>query len=339
VDVTAAVLALAIVYWIAGPLAAGHSNQTALRQMIEIYALALPFLLLRSTFMGLLTALKSFRAVAGLQVALPAAELAAISWLARQGEAAAVTGLAIGAITASLITMALGGWLFWRSTGSWRGAGYLDAWRELRPFMIYGSLQGSLKSLTANLDLVVLGFLRPASEVGYYALARSGVGVLATMVAPLAQVLHPLLNEAWVGRRWGALRRLIASFMLINGLAGLAALAALLLMGRWLVTNIYGPAYTPAVVLMQVLVIAVALQAVFGWMRRLLLVAGLPRLDLVAGVCGTVFFLILVVPASVFGGAIGLAGLEILRATLMVAIFAWAISTKVGTRSLDLESS
>lgn len=290
---------------------------------------AVPFRLLRSPFDAVLVAFRRFHVIAALQIIARVAELAAVLVLLPFGVLALVWAAVLVAVLEFLLSACCAAGLLWRQTRAWRGEGYREAWREMRPFAVYGSLFGSLKSLTANLDVVALGALRPASEVSFYTIARSAASVLVAFTGPVSQAVYPLVNEAWSAKDKPRVRQLVGRLLLLNGSASLAASLFLLLTARWLVVLFYGSDFSPAAPVLRLMIVFVGLQTVTGWMRQLILIAGHPRLDFIGGVIGTGFYLLLLVPFVTWWGAQGLATLLILDVLVISGAFAWLGSTRV----------
>jgi O-antigen/teichoic acid export membrane protein len=274
-------------------------------------------------------AFRRFHVTAALQIVARVTELAAVLVLLPLGVLALVWAAVFVAALEFLLSACCATWVLSRETTVWRGEGYRDAWREMRPFAIYGSLFGSLKSLTANLDVVVLGALRPASEVSFYTIARSAATVLVTFTGPVSQAVYPLMNEAWSANDKPRVRQLIGRLVLLNGSASLAAIAFLMLTARWLVVLFYGPDFSPAAPVLRLMIVFIGLQTVTGWMRQMILIAGHPRLDFIGGVVGTGFYLLLLVPFVAHWGAQGLATLLILDVVVISSAFAWIGSKRV----------
>lgn len=329
VDGAASLVALAVIAGVVIPLAGKHPQHAALQALIRIFMLAVPLRLLKSPFYSLLVALKRFPLMAILQLVTRLVDLGSVLALLPYG----AFGVAWSVVFVSgfdlLLTAVISSWVFWRRTGTLQGADYLPAWREFRPFAVYGSLLGSLQALTGSLDVVVLGALRPAAEVGFYSIARSAAMVLATAVGPVSQAVYPLLNEAWALRDRARVHRLIGRLMTVNGSASVVASTVIFFAAGWLVTTFYGPAYLPAAAVLRLLIVFIGLQTVTGWMRQMILIAGFPRSDFVAGLIGTGFFLALLVPFIYRGGVVGLAMLLILDVMVMVGVFAWLLSRRV----------
>ncbi len=329
IDAAAALVALVAIGLIVLPLVGGHPRHELLQAMIRIFIWAVPFRLLKGPFDGVLVAFRRFHVIAALQIVARVAELAVVLALLPYGVLALVWAAVLVAALEFLLSAGCAAGVFWQQTRAWRGEGYREAWREMRPFAVYGSLTGTLKSLTTNLDVVVLGALRPASEVSYYTIARSAASVLVTFTGPVSQAVYPLMNEAWSVKDKPRVRQLIGRMVLLNGSASLAAVFFLFLSAQWLVVLFYGPDFSPAAPVLRLMIVFIGLQTVTGWMRQMILIAGYPRLDFVAGVIGTGFYLLLLGPFIAWRGAQGLAILLILDVLVISGAFAWLGSRRV----------
>jgi len=323
IDAAAALAAVVAILLIVLPLVGAHPQHEILQSMIRIFIWAVPFRLLKGPFDAILVALRRFDVIAALQIIARVAELAVVLALLPLGVLALVWAAVVVAVLEFLLSAGCAIGVFWRQTRAWRGEGFREAWREMRPFAVYGGLTGTLKSLTTNLDVVVLGALRPASEVSFYTIARSAASVLVTFTGPVSQAVYPLMNEAWSVKDKPRVRQLIGRMVLLNGSASLAAIAFLLLTARWLVVLFYGPDFSPAAPVLRLMIVFIGLQTVTGWMRQMILIAGHPRLDFSAGLIGTGFYLVLLAPFIAWEGALGLAILLILDVLVISSAFAW----------------
>jgi O-antigen/teichoic acid export membrane protein len=329
VEAAGAVLVILALRLIVMPVAAGHPRSDLLLPMVAAYSLAVPFMLLKGPFDAVLTALKKFKLAAVLQVLVSSIDLAVVVMVLPRGALALVRGLAQATAITSAASIVVGGWVFWRTTRVWRGDQYRAAWRDLRPFVLYGGLQATLKSLTKNLAVIVLGALRPASEVGFYTLAHGAVSIVSTVTGPILRVAYPLMNDAWARRDLPALRQVARNCTAIIGCLAASAAAILFIGGDRIVAQLYGPAYLSAASLMRVLVIAIGLAAAFGWLRKLLLILGRPKLDWQASLAGTALFLILLVPVVQSWGSLGLSGLLLFNVLFMIAAYGWLVSNNL----------
>lgn len=324
---TAVITLLAIKLFIL-PAAAAHAQSDLLQPMVSIYALAVPVTLIKIPFTAAMMTIKRFGVAAILQFLSAMIDLTAVLLGVPSGPLSLMKYIASAAILGSTLTILVSAWFFKQEIGAWSGEGYRKAWEDIKPFAFSGGVQATLKSLTKNLDVVVLGALRPASEVAYYTLARGAVGVLGTIAAPVLQVFQPLINEAWFKDQFARMRSLILNFMLVNAGLAISAAGVLFLFGEWLVVRFYGAQFEATAGLMQLLIIATGLEIVFAWMRKLLLIAGYPKLDLLASAIGTFSFLILLVPFISIWGSTGLSVLIMINVLVMITIFGWFGATR-----------
>jgi O-antigen/teichoic acid export membrane protein len=339
VEAACALLVLAAIRLVALPAVVTHPQHDVLVPMVSAYSLAIPFLLVKAPFDAGLMTLRRFRLAAGIQVAGAALELGAVLIALPQGAIPLVRALALTTAATSSASIILGAVLLWRSTGTWRGEHFRSAWREFRPYVFYGGLQATLKSLTKNLDVIVLGALRPSTDVAYYSLARGAASVLGTMAAPILRVVHPLLNDAWARTEPDKLRRLVRSYSLVAGGLALSATSVLAVGGNWLVATFYGSEYAPAAAIMRVLVVAAGLEITFGWLRKLLLIIGMPRQDWYLGLAGTALFIMALLPVVQLWGPLGLSGLVAANVIFMVGAFGWTIAGRLGRRARTGQAS
>ena len=329
VDGVAALAAMVVIAAIMIPLTGGHPQHETLQPLIGIYVLAVPFGLLKRPFTALLITLKRFPLMTILQLATRLIELGVIVAVLPLGVMAVTWSAVLMGAFEFLLTSSCALWVFWRRSGTLRGGDYRQAWRSFRPFAVYGSLVGSLQSLAGGLDVVVLGALRPPADVGFYAIARSAALVLSTALGPVSQAVYPLMNEAWALNDRARVRRLVDRLVKVNGSVSLAAIVFLFFSASWLVNLFYGPAFLPAAGVLRLMVVFIGLQTATGWMRQMVLIAGYPHLDLIAGVIGTAFFLAMLVPFVSMWGALGLAYLLILDVFVMVITFGWILMRRV----------
>ena len=329
IDLVTGFVALLAIRWIVVPIAGGHPQHETLQMLILIYMWAVPLRLAMSPFGAMLVTLRRFSILSTIQLLGRLGELASVLLLAPLGVAVLVWAMVAVAAFELLLYVACAAWLFWKRTGVWRGSDFRLAWREMRPFAVYGSLLGSLNSLTVNLDVVALGALRPASEVSFYTIARSAASVLTMAAGAVSQVIYPMLNEAWSLKNRRRVRQLIGRLVAVNGTLSTAAVAFILLTAEWLVVLFYGRDFSPAAPVLRILIVVIGLQTVTGWMRQVILIAGHPKLDLVSGILGTGFYVLFLVPFIQWRGAVGLAVLLLLDVFVMVAAFAWILSSRI----------
>lgn len=144
------------------------------------------------------------------------------------GVAGFVWGSAAGAIAEGLL-FGVAGWrlmsrewnLPWR-LGAWSGLGAER--RAVIRFLLYNDLL-SLLSAAKQLDVLLLGYFRDVSEVGYFRLARTISVSTGHLIAPLQTVSDPKLIAAWAQSRADFVR-LIERLAVAVGLPAAAVLAA-----------------------------------------------------------------------------------------------------------------
>jgi O-antigen/teichoic acid export membrane protein len=200
--------------------------------------------------------------------------------------AGVIWGLAIGTLV-DAVALAV---LAQTSTRTWGGAWWsapgaplAGRRREILRFIAYSDVEGLLNLVTRRLDIVILGFLRGPTDVGYYRIARALSGLPGHLVWPLETTAYQRLVAARATDGDGAALARSRRYALKAGLplgAGLLLAIPLLPAGIRLTA---GSAYEPAVTAAQVLLAGSAVWLAVFWLRPLALTLGTLRFWVING--------------------------------------------------------
>ncbi len=176
--------------------------------------------------------------------------------------AMAVTGVAYTVPALRLIRRAWGA-LPWALTwGTLSGRQ-----REIARFLAYNDLYALLGVIPKQLDVVLLGYFRTPSEVGYYKLAKSAAAAVGSLVGPLQSVAYPKLAQLSGLGDCVALRVRTRQLALHVGMPlGLAVVAGSVLV-PFALPVLVGDAYQPATLAAQFLLVGSAIWLGFFWLR------------------------------------------------------------------------
>ena len=196
-----------------------------------------------------------------------------------------VTAAVLGLLVAQVIT-----------TASIAGVGLLALLRfpkaapvalaeDRRPFIRFvlsSSLDTGLDAFRTWIAPLALGIVRSATDVGLFRGAQAPQYAFAVLSAPVRMVLLSEQTRDWEAGRLdtviaGLRRYVVGSSMLMAAIL----LPAELLM-PWLVPALLGDAYTPAVGAAQFVLVAAAVQLIFGWTKSFPVTIGRPGLRVIA---------------------------------------------------------
>jgi O-antigen/teichoic acid export membrane protein len=120
-------------------------------------------------------------------------------------------------------------------------------------FMVWTDLGAMLGAVTKHVDVLLLGWVAGAAEVGLYRLARSIASLPGYLVGPLQAAVYPRLASQWAESGWNATRTALrrhARFAAGLAAAGVVGIVALPLVVRGLAGDRYGAAAGTAQVLL-----------------------------------------------------------------------------------------
>jgi len=191
-----------------------------------------------------------------------------------------------GVVWANTMAMALGGLLYtlpsWRlMKRSWGAVGWAESWsilkgyrQEIARFLAYNDLNALLGMIPKQLDVVLLGYFRNPTEVGFYKLAKSLTAIAGHLVGPLQSVTYAELARIWGLGDTSAFTNKIRRLAFQIGLPiGLLTLGGIVLIPI-IIPALFGQAYHPSVPALQLLLVGSAIWVTLFWLRPTYLAIG-----------------------------------------------------------------
>lgn len=221
------------------------------------------------------------------------------------------------------ITVALGLWLVRRVAvpGSWSGLAALgDLIRNSVP--IAGTKL--IRALGVGSDLVVVGVLVDANELGIFSAAIRIFMLLVTLSGAYFMILLPRLVEARSGGLHSLRRGLTQSLSLALPAAALA-LGCVALIARPLLIGLFGQAYAGAAPALRWLCLSLWFNVSAQHLRQTLLVLERQRLDFVLSLLVIVIHIGVKIPLTMSFGITGAAFATVVGEILMVILLSAAV--------------
>jgi O-antigen/teichoic acid export membrane protein len=330
--------ALGLAIWIGPWLEAGLYRQPGFAAALRVSFLGLPF----AADLAILTALARARGRVGVAslCALylqPLARTAALLLLlqARAGPLGVLGATAAGLAAADL---ALGAALLERGRGPRRLAPARRPARRGAPGRLLGYslwMAGALLAYNGLklTDVLVLGWARPAREVGDYAALSAIAQLVGLYPTALSQTLAPAVARLNAAGDRAGVRRELRGYVRRAGLAGAPLFAGVAVFGPWL-DLLFGRRFHFDGRLSLLLALAAYVSGVFGPLSASLSMTGRHRLELAilagGGLCSLIACLLL---APAFGG-VGVAVGSLGGYLAINALRAWASARVLGGTDL-----
>lgn len=173
-----------------------------------------------------------------------------------------------------------------------------------------------LKQLDATYGILLVGVFSDEAEAGFLRVALSAVIFVATPISIFNVVLAPSLATLHSAGDRLQLQRILSFSAITMFITSLAALAAIALVGKSLITIVFGAAYTPAWMPLLLLTAAQAINAFFGVGWVLLSMSGGERKLITAYFFSVMASILIAVPLTLIWGARGAAAAAIVGALI-----------------------
>jgi lipopolysaccharide exporter len=204
---------------------------------------------------------------------------------------------------------------------------------EIVRFVRQSSLGTGLVSLRGWIAPILLGLVSAVQQVGLFRAAQAPQQGLAALSSPVRLILLTEQTREWERGRpeavFAGVRRYVAGAAALMA----AAVVPLWLLMPWLVRTVLGERYEPATDAARVILLAAAVQLVFGWTKSFPVSIGRPNLRVAAhgAEIATLVPLLLVLGAE--WGATG-AAVAVLVSTLVFAAVWTAIVIRLRAQPL-----
>jgi O-antigen/teichoic acid export membrane protein len=150
--------------------------------------------------------------------------------------------------------------------------------REIRAFAIQSTIASGLTSLRTSLPTILVGFVASTTQIAHFRAAQAPQTAFATLSAPARLVLLAEqtrdVEHGRVDQAYRLLRRYIAATVLLSCVVTPLAWLAMPTLIRWTVKA----KYVPAANAFRVMLLAAAVQLVFGWSKSFPVSIGRPGL-------------------------------------------------------------
>lgn len=229
--------------------------------------------------------------------------------------------IAQGVATASISAVALN--VFRR----WPQAPAVPLGRDraaVRAFAVQSTIASALTSLRGFLPTVLVGIVATKSQIANFRVAQAPQTALASLSSPVRLVLLAEQTRDVEHGRGDRAFRLLRRYIATTSILACAFVPVLWFATPWLVRTVYGTRYASATNAVRVMLLAAAVQFVFGWTKSFPVSIGRPRLRTAGQLLElTALVPLVVVLADAYGATGAAAG--ILGSSLVLAAF-WSIS-------------
>jgi O-antigen/teichoic acid export membrane protein len=251
-----------------------------------------------------------------------ALRLGAIALGTRYGLTQTIAAIVVAQILATGAVLAAG-WAAFRRNPRVASAPIGDERPEITRFVVQSSLATGVVALRSTLSPLLLGIVSSPSQVGYFRVAQTPTQGFAALSAPARLVLLTEQTRAWERGTRETVFAGVRRYSLGAAAAVLVAVPLLLWLAPDLVRVFFTSKNVGATDALRLIVVAGALQFVFGWTKSFPVSIGRPKLRVWAHGIETIVLVPLVAAFGAAWGATGAAG-AVLASTVAFIVF-WSV--------------
>jgi O-antigen/teichoic acid export membrane protein len=249
-----------------------------------------------------------------------AVRLVAIVVAAPHGVTATVVALVVGQVFSTLVVGSVGlaaAMRFPRAEATPLG----DARPEILRFVLQSSIGTGLVSLRSWLAPLLLGAVSDVKQVGLFRAAQAPQQGFAALSSPVRLIMLTEQTRDWERGRESEVLVGVRRY----SLAALALMVVVVPVAWWLMPDlvrlVLGADYVNAVDAARLILVAAAIQLVYGWTKSLPVSIGRPNLRIVAHAIETAVLIPLLIPFGAEWGATGAAAAVLISTAVFAAVW------------------
>lgn len=249
-----------------------------------------------------------------------ALRLVAIVVAARHGVTATIVALVVGQVVATLAVGSVGLAAVRRFPRA-EAVPLGDARPEILRFVLHSSIGTGLVSLRSWVAPLLLGAASDVKQVGLFRAAQAPQQGFAALSSPVRLIMLTEQTRDWERGRESEVLDSVRRY----SLAALALMVVVVPLSWWLMPDlvrlVLGDDYANAVDAARLILVAAAIQLVYGWAKSLPVSIGRPNLRIVAHGIETAVLIPLLVPFGAEWGATGAAAAVLVSTAVFAAIW------------------
>jgi O-antigen/teichoic acid export membrane protein len=249
-----------------------------------------------------------------------ALRLGAIAIGTRYGLTQTIAAIVVAQVLATAAVLAAG-WAAFRRNPRVASIPIGDERPELTRFVLQSSVATGVVALRSTLSPLLLGVVSSPNQVGYFRVAQAPQQGFAALSAPARLVLLTEQTRAWERGTRAAVFAGVRRYSLGAAAGVLVAVPLLLWLAPDLVRLFFTSKNLGATDALRLIVIAGALQFVFGWTKSFPVSIGRPQLRIWAHGIETLVLIPLVVVLGAAWGATGAAGAVLASTVAFIAVW------------------
>lgn len=200
------------------------------------------------------------------------------------------------------------------------------------------NLNASLRMVTRELDLLIIGGMAGAAAAGLYKIAKQFSNILAHLSDPLYQSIYPELAKLWTTKMFYEFKQLMMRSSLIAGSLAMFVWLFFVFFGKAVLLLTVGQDFTQSQPVLVLYMLAVVI-AVCGFpLQPAMLSMGKPHISFWVHVVSTVFYFILlpicIALYGIVGAAVSYLTYYLIWSSLMISIEMTVIS-KIQSYSIE----
>jgi len=167
--------------------------------------------------------------------------------------------------------------------------------REIGWFMFHTNMSAFWGMVIRHFDVLILGYFRGPTEVGYFKLAKNFVLLIGKIYDPLYDSIFPEISKLWALGCVKKFNRFLYKLTIITSTLFLPIALAMFIFCGMVIKLTVGSEFDSAVLAVRIMILGVTIGCIFTWARPTVIAIGKPVIGNIASMTGAIMVLFLAI--------------------------------------------
>jgi len=177
--------------------------------------------------------------------------------------------------------------------------------KKLFRFVLFTNLNSSVRLISKEFDIMVVGSILGAAAAGLYKIAKQFSFILSRLIDPLYESIYPELAKLWSANNIKKFTQLIFRSSMLSGALAIGTWVFVILFGKYIIAFTVGGNFAETYQVLVFYMLSVVIAVAGLPLQPAMLAMGKPQMTFLVNIIATVLYLVILFPLTRNIGLVG----------------------------------
>jgi O-antigen/teichoic acid export membrane protein len=177
--------------------------------------------------------------------------------------------------------------------------------KQVITFAFSTSLNATIRNVTKQLDIIIVGFILGNINAGYYKIIKQFAAIFGKVSDPLYSVIFPQLTRLWNNKQYAQMKQLIVKSIFIMSIIGITLIVIMVILVEYIIVFSVGSEYLVIKNSLLIYLLANLIAIIFLALQPTILAIGKPNISLYSMIFSSIIYLLILFYGLPIMGLVG----------------------------------